>query len=329
MKTRFLFIFIFCTSAFGSFAQAKRYLFMEHFTNSRCPNCASSNPGYYNLLKNYKGKYHHLSIHPQIPYSSCLLYQANKEDQSQRASFYSISGTPTVVFNGLTKRSAGSVTAAHLDAELNKESAIQIIVNETGSGTKNAVVEIKTIGDKPAGNYRIYVAIVEKELNYASPNGEKIHYDVFRDFMSASSGDPIALAEKGGSVVKNFSIAISPNWVENQMYVIAWVQEETSKEVINSGTRFDITTGTENETPVSFHIQSNPVQNKLTLVHAALQNHASRLVISSLLGRIYYNAPLSSNNGITELNVQHFPKGIYFAKIQNGSWSQTKKWIKQ
>lgn len=309
--------------------QAKRYIFMEHFTNTRCGVCAGSNPGYYSLLNQYKGKYHHLSIHPQIPYSSCLLYQANKDDQSQRASFYAISGTPTVVFNGLTKKSAGSVTAALLDAELKKESPIQLVITETGSGVKNATVEVKTLGDKPSGKYRIYTAIVEKELNYASPNGEKIHYDVFRDFMSASTGDPIELADKGGSVVKNFSIQLLPNWIENQMYVLAWIQEETTKEVLNSGTRFDLVNSTEEGSRIQFDIQPNPVNNRLAIQFPGQSLGQAQLSITNLFGKVLHESKVSLNSESIEFNVQHYNKGIYFVKIQNGRFSQMKKWIKQ
>lgn len=309
--------------------QAKRFVFMEHFTNSRCGVCAGSNPGYYNLLNNYKGHYHHISIHPPIPYSACLLYQANKDDQSQRSNFYNILGTPTIVFNGQTKKSASGVNASFLDAEIKKESAIQIVVSETGSNSKNAKIEIKTIGQKPGGKYRLYVAITERVLNYASPNGEKVHYDVFRDFASAVTGDDVDLADQGGSVVKSYQYLIQPSWDEKEMYVIAWVQDESTKEVLNSGTKFDVVSSTEQLKQLNFSIQPNPVQGKLNIYFPNNSNKNARLVITNLLGREIARTPLNLQNNSFEMNVQHFEKGIYFAKIESGGLSLTKKWVKQ
>lgn len=309
--------------------QAKRYIFMEHFTNTRCGVCAGSNPGYYSLLNQYKGKYHHLSIHPQIPYSSCLLYQANKDDQSQRASFYAISGTPTVVFNGLTKKSAGSVTAALLDAELKKESPIQLVITETGSGVKNATVEVKTLGDKPSGKYRIYTAIVEKELNYASPNGEKLHHNVFRDFLTAADGDPIDLAGTGSSVIKNYSITIPPGWVENQIYILAWIQDANTKEVLNSGTVFDGVTANQDLQSLQFKIYPNPVQDVLKLEWSNPLAASATISFTNVLGKEIYTGSLKAGSKQFQYPVANFAKGIYFVRIQSGKEKISRKWIKE
>lgn len=329
MKKNLQILLITSVFAIQGYSQAKRFVFMEHFTNSRCGVCAGSNPGYYNLLNNYKGNYHHISIHPPIPYSSCLLYQANKEDQSQRSNFYSILGTPTIVFNGQTKKSASGVTAAFLDAEIKKTSAIQLVVSETGSNAKNAVIEIKTIGQKPNGKYRLYVAITERVLNYASPNGEKVHYDVFRDFASAVNGDEVDLAEQGGSIVKSYPYLIQPSWDEKEIYVVAWVQDETTKEVLNSGTKFDVVSATEQLKTLNFSIQPNPVQGKLSLYFPYSSTKNARLIITNLLGKEIYRTPLNLQNNTFEMNVQHFEKGIYFAKIESGGSGFTKKWVKQ
>ena len=187
----------------GLNGQAKRYIFLDQVTNSQCGVCGASNPGFYSLLSNYAGSYHHLSIHPSFPYSSCVFYQANKTENNERASYYNITSTPTVMINGLTKKSASQVNATLLNAELAKTSPIEVIVKET-SGTNRAVtVEVKTVGTKPTGTYKIYAAIAEKTRNQTTGNGEKVHYDVFRKFITASSGDNISLADNGSSVNLN------------------------------------------------------------------------------------------------------------------------------
>ncbi|MBK8954488.1 MAG: Omp28-related outer membrane protein [Saprospiraceae bacterium] len=329
MTKKLLISFCFLSVISHSFSQAKRYVFMEHFTNTRCGVCAATNPGYYNLLNNYKDKYHHISIHPPIPYSACLLYQANKDDQNQRSNFYGILGTPTIVFNGTTKKSASSVNASFMDAEIKKESPIQILVKDAGTDMRISNIEIKTLGTKPAGKYRIYAAIVERVLQYASPNGEKVHYDVFRDFASDAGGDEIDLSNQGGSVAKSFTYTLQPSWVPNQIYTLVWVQEETTKEILNSGSANDVITATTQEKILPFHIQSNPVFQKLNIIFPENLQKNANLVITNLLGKVMYNSSIQLQNHGFELNVQHFEKGIYFAKIESGGSSTTKKWVKQ
>jgi len=265
MKRTLLLVFSLIFILQDSYTQAKRYIFLEHFTNTRCGICTGANPGFYSLLTGYKNQYHHMSVHPPIPYSACLLYQANPSDNSQRSNFYNIVGTPTLMINGQIKKSLGSVTASTLNAELNKLSPIEVLVKESGTNQRNANVEIKTVGIKPGGNYKLYAVALEKELNYASPNGEKIHHNVFRDFLSAADGDPIDLAGTGSSIIKTFSITIPSTWVENQVYILAWIQDAASKEVLNSGTIFAGVTANEDLQSLQFSVYPNPVQDLLKL----------------------------------------------------------------
>ena len=212
-------------------AQAKRYIFMEHFTNTYCGICGARNPSFYSLLTKYEGNYHHMTVHPSFPYTACTLYQANKTENSLRANYYAINSTPTLVIHGTSKKSLSSVNAAVLDAELNKTSPVQVVVKETGSSLRNISVEIRTVGNKPSGTFRVYAAAVERKINLASPNGEKVHHNVFRKFISQADGDPINLADNGGSQNLSYSLTIDPSWVENEMYVLDWVQDINSKEV--------------------------------------------------------------------------------------------------
>ncbi|MCC6754700.1 MAG: Omp28-related outer membrane protein [Saprospiraceae bacterium] len=330
MIRNLLFLSISFALSISLHAQSKRYIFMEHFTNTRCGICAATNPGYYQLLSNYKGHYHHLSIHPAIPYSSCLLYQANKDDQDLRTSYYSIIGTPTIVFNGTTKKSASSVNAAFLDAELKRESPIQLKVTENGGSPRSATIVISTYGAKPSGKHRLYVALAERVLDYASPNGEKTHHDVFRDFMSAPTGDPIVLADQGGDVMQAYSMDLQPSWNPDQIYVLAWVQDEVTREVLNSGTKLDLASSLESVPSLTFAINPNPVGDKLMIQFPSRLPEKARLVVTNLLGRVLHTSSLKNNPaGILELDVQRFDRGIYFARIESGNNRITKKWVKQ
>ena len=88
MNRILLFAALILVSFSQSFGQSKRYIHLEHFTNTRCSSCGSINPGFYNVISGYEGSYHHMTIHPSFPYSSCALYQANISENTARTNFY-------------------------------------------------------------------------------------------------------------------------------------------------------------------------------------------------------------------------------------------------
>lgn len=326
---RFLPIFIFVLSFSLSFGQAKRYIFLEHVTNSNCGVCGASNPGFYNTIKPYEGSYHHLAIHPKFPYVSCVFYQANKSEQDQRVSFLGASSTPTVYINGLIKKSASSVTKSILDAELAKTSPIEVLVKETGTSNREVTVEIKTVGIKPAGNnFKVFAAIAEKVRNQATPNGEKVHYDVFRKFISATNGDPINLAENGSSVNLSFNYSVNAAWVESETYLLVWVQDETSKEVLNSGNKFDLTTSSRDLSASDVKILYNPVRINLS-IQLNKNLDGGKYILLNIMGQVLTQGIITSNNNRLDIPVSHFESGMYLVRLESKGQKVTKRWIKE
>ncbi|MCS7035948.1 MAG: Omp28-related outer membrane protein [Saprospiraceae bacterium] len=225
--------------------QPKQYVLIEHFTNSRCPICASRNPAFYALIQQYAKDIHHLAIHPPVPYNNCAFYLTNPAHNSARANAYGISGTPRVALNGtLVPVGNPLLPAATLQAALGKTSPIAIEVKEGGAApNKTAEVTVRTFGIVPAGNYRLFVAVAESTVNYNAPNGENKHYDVFHAMLTDINGQSITLPPIGGSASFNFNFNyVKPSgWTSNfdSLYVLAFVQEANTKAVLNSGTRFD------------------------------------------------------------------------------------------
>lgn len=311
-------------------AQAKRYVMIEHFTNSRCSSCGAVNPGFYNVLKGYTGKYHHLSVHPSFPYSNCALYQANTAENTARANYYTINSTPTVVVRGINKKSASQVNTTLMNAEISLTSPIELRVIETGTTNRTASVEIKTVGTKPSGSYKIFAAIAEKQLDFASPNGEKIHYDVFRKFASATEGDLVTLAPEGNSTTVNFNYNVASTWVEGQTYLLVWIQDIATKEVLNSGSRYDgNVTSIEDAALPSFKIYPNPVKDQINVKFDSNIPANTSVIISSLIGREIKTSKIKAGISQFNLNVNEVPKGIYFIRFNMNGKTITRKWYKE
>lgn len=265
-------IALFCAAASGLFAQnaAKKYLLLEHFTNSRCSICASKNPAFYATIGQFPSDIHHLSIHPPVPYVNCAIYQSNKADNEARANIYGISGTPTLALNGQELPPASPlISAATIQANLNKTSPLYLKVSQSGAGSqRTASIEAHSLSDIPAGNYRLFAAVVEKTYNYPAPNGETVHRDVLRKLLPTAQGEPFSPAAAGSKVDFSYTFALDPAWSAGEIYVLVFVQNMDTKEVLNSGTPFDpplVSKATEVAENQNIVLAPNPIGDRLSV----------------------------------------------------------------
>ncbi|MEO6189790.1 MAG: T9SS type A sorting domain-containing protein, partial [Saprospiraceae bacterium] len=210
---------------------------------------------------------------------------------------------------------------------LGKTSPIEVVVKETGVGTRVVNIEVKTTGIKPIGAYKIFAAIAEKTRNQATPNGEKVHYDVFRKFLTASSGDAITFAENGSSANLSFNYNVVSPWVEAETYVLVWVQDVNTKEVLNSGSKFDVITGNSDLSSSDIKILSNPVRTELVIqLSKPLEGS---YYIMNIMGQIIEKGNLNQLETKFELPVSNYKSGMYFVRIESNGQKITKRWIKE
>ncbi len=309
----------------------KRYVLIEHFTNSRCGICAGSNPGFYNQITPNAADIHHVSIHPSFPYSQCILYRYNTEDNSARAGLYSVPGTPRVVLNGKTPQ-ALPLSAQLLSTEIARTSPVSVKVTDeiTASGFKTNV-SITTHAALPAANYRFFAMLVEKRLDYNAPNGEAVHYDVMRDILTVNTGEAFIATTAGAKKEYSYSASPLPEGVKSeQLYVLAFVQNMDTKEVLNSGTRFDpplVTTGVEESAAQRVAVTPNPVK---AAAQIALPDNdrATAVEIFNLEGRRMTVEYTTIANGV-ELTTETLPVGVYVAKITGDKGIYTGKFVKE
>ncbi len=305
-----------CSSALALSAQtlAKKYVLIEHFTNSRCSTCASKNPGFYNLINDYPEDIHHISIHPSVPYNTCIFYLANPSENNARTSFYSVSGTPQIALNGTLNPTSGPLLSVPvLNSYLNQTSPVAIEVTETGTTERVATIKVRSIADVPAGNYKIYAAVVEKTINYNAPNGETVHHDVFRKMLPGIDGQSIVPAAAGQSITTTFNYSLG-TLSATQTYVVAFLQNTLTKEILNSGTRFDpLFTAAKEATPQQITLQPNPAQD--VAVAQLGDDQAESVEVFSMSGLRVSNTFTAEQNTVT-LPTATLAAGIYFVKIQ-------------
>lgn len=297
-----------------------RYATLELFTNTPCPICASQNPGLFNRLMNYDGQYHLVSFYPGKPYSSCIFYQANIPENAARYQYYSgnIFGTPTVAINGVDFKNSAGVTNAVLDAITGNTSWLQVKVEETPANNRTVDITLQDHVGNSISTGRLYAVIVEKEIIYSAPNGETMHHNVFRKFLTPVAGVDVDMSS--GSATKTYSYTVDAAWQADQVYVIAWLADPTTKEIFNSGTRFDadFTSAVNNlQKEIELNIYPNPASSEfqIALPEGIKDPHVR---IFDVGGKQIFDT-VSAGQSQIRIDCSAWPEGIYLAKVIAGS----------
>ena len=315
-KHKLLFVLFLAATAAQAQDSAKKYVLIEHFTNSNCSNCGSKNPAFYTLINQYPDDIHHISIHPPIPYSSCALYQANTVENSARSNYYNIFGTPSLAINGeVQPLSNPLLTATTLQSYFGQTSPIRVQVSESGTGnTRSATVKVHSLDLLPGSNYKFYAALVERTLNYQGTNSESVHHDVFRNMITDINGTDFTPAAVGQFIEFNFDYTISSGWDANEIYLLAWVQKPTNKEVLNSGTKFDPAVSATQEAALqNIQIQPNPVTD--VAIARLGDDTAKQVEVFATNGRRVSTVFENQGTGIVNVPTTNLTPGVYFVKI--------------
>jgi hypothetical protein len=288
---------------------------LELFTNTPCPICAAQNPGLFSRLEAYEGQYHLISFYPGRPYPSCIFYQANIAENTARLNFYPmVFGTPTVAINGVDFKTSSGVSNAVLDTITGGESWLRVDVEETSGNTRDVMITLEDHVGGSLASGKLFAVVVEREIMYDAPNGETVHYNVFRKFLSDTNGDGVDLSS--GMTAVPYQYTVDGSWQVDEVYVIAWLMDPDTKKIHNSGSRFDSNT-TSTEDPEAedavLHIYPNPALNEIniTLPDGA---HDVPLRIFDAGGRHVFEELLTGNASV-RINTGAWPVGSYQAEV--------------
>ena len=293
-----------------------RYPTLELFTNTPCPICANQNPALFSRLANFEGEYHLVGFYPGKPYNSCIFYNANKTENTARWQFYtgSIFGTPTVAINGLEFENSNGVTNTVLESITGLTSWLEVAVDETTGSSRTVDIRLQDHVGGSLTTGRLFAVIVEKEILYNAPNGETVHHNVFRKFLTASAGEDIDISS--GTATATFTYDVDPTWNADEIYVIAWVMNPDTKEIYNSGTRFDpdfATAVDEVSKTGVFHLYPNLTAGEFTIALPDNQHKAS-VRLYNTVGALFFS---HTYEAISEINIDGstWPEGIYVVRV--------------
>ena len=185
---------------------------------------------------------------------------------------------------------------------------------------------MKVLSDLPAGNYTFYAMIAEKTVNYNAPNGENVHHNVFREALPDDGGEAFTPPAAGNSKSYSYSFKIDDDWTQEETYILAFVQNNDTKEIINSGTKFDERTSTSLNLLAEakpLRLSPNPVQDQLIVDFGQTTQSTASLKVYDTQGKLLLVQQVAEGTQQMQMDVAELPRGVLLVQLKNqeGLWS--------
>lgn len=153
--------------------------------------------------------------------------------------YYGVTGFPTAFFDGGNSVVGGSNTNSMFSTYNQKYTAaigVATPFDITSTWTQNGAsidvsATVNQMGAYSAGNLRLQACVTESHIQVNWQGQTEISF-VNRDMYPDHLGQTLTLTQ-GNSQTLNFNIPISPSWVQNEMEIVIWVENSSTKEIFN------------------------------------------------------------------------------------------------
>ncbi|MBM2813973.1 MAG: Por secretion system C-terminal sorting protein [Ignavibacteria bacterium] len=231
-------------------ASSPKNILIEEATNASCGPCATQNPSFQKFLDGYpKSKVIPLIYHSWWPGPTDPMFLNDTLMNQVRIKYYAINGVPGCRLDGDTATpSSGWYTGApgdiamltkFVETNLNATSPATIEILQERNGDSVSITITVSSDEAITGQY-LRVAATEYFHNYtnAGNNGEKDFYWLARKMFPDATGTLLDIPA-GGSKSFNFSYILKPSWNKNSMYVVAFIQDDATKKIMQSSSNLE------------------------------------------------------------------------------------------
>ena len=311
---------------------AQRRPMMESFTSSTCGPCVAGNTNIESVLSNYvDNQYSILKYQMSWPGAGDPYYT---DEGGDRRVYYNVNSVPNLVLDGNTwQGNSSSLTTQLVDDAISTPSFINISsYYSIGGQTIDFTVDIEPLAD--FSNLTLYAAIFEYVTgNNFGTNGETYFNYVMKKMVPGSSGSSIASLQEGNQTTENFSYTFQGNYILpldasnpvnhttehtvedfNNLGVIVWIQDDISKEILQSTTASLVNNIDENlVVSNNFKIFPNPASEIATIVYQGFDEKNLEFKVINMIGEVVLSKSFisPSNSGYYNLNISHLSNGIY------------------
>ena len=314
----------------------KRYVFLEHFTNTSCGICAGRNPTFRStILDEYQDtEVIHVEYHPSVPYTNDVFYVQNPEENEARRNYYGVSGTPRMfIWGEQVPLSSQLLPLSNLEAVLGQTAAVEIKVQEIKDGANRSVnVGLTALENVPAGDWRLRVIVVERVIEQTTNNGETEHHNVFRKILNTWEGSNLSILAGTETENLTFDYTLEADWQDDQIYAIAFLQKDDTKEVLNVGSSWNnqqfVGIDDANNEQISLELSPNPATDYLRVSFEQNVFQNSLFEIYDIAGILVQQHHIVASQYTNTIAIQELPEGIYMGVWKHEEGSIAKRFVK-
>ena len=217
----------------------KRNTIFATFTSANSLGAVSNNIGLNNFINSNFDSITAVKYHWGIPSPNDSMYIASKEQIDSIVSNYNASFVPLTYADGNTyvalPYTTDSILNAVYDYRRSLGAPVSINVSDSISGnTMTSKINYNFIAPINSGDYRLKVYAMQRTVNFDTiPSNwyDSTFYDVFRKAIPGVGGVSIS---PSGSNSLTYTYTIPSAWNASQIYTVAFIQNENTKEILNS-----------------------------------------------------------------------------------------------
>jgi thiol-disulfide isomerase/thioredoxin len=306
---------------------------VEDFGSSTCPPCASLaqffDPTLEDYFANVPGSAKVHAIKYQMNWPSPGNDPSYNPDGVSRRSYYSVSGIPSTWADGLEVD--GSSTDIDDAAEM--PAFMDIAVTTTIVGNQlTANVIITPLVDFTSSSLVLHVAATEDRYTYTGGTTSQTVFDqIMRKMLPDGNGTSLGPLTANSPVGNSFSYTFTLGGVAQGNYnlwtdmdnltVLAWVQDNSTKEVLQSAVESSSAMGIEdelNEVVTGFNVFPNPTQGLTSvMLETADRSNVNMQVINAVGQTVFADnmGLVPAGRHIFEWNAEGNAEGFYFVRL--------------
>lgn len=220
----------------------KRMVLTEVITSANCTPCGPANEYLHTQTSSaaYTGRIAVIKYHAPIPRSTDRLWKESQTWGRPRMTYlfaptaFELGNAPNAWINGTLIGSVAQNWVAQIDQDLTLAPDAKIELTKVVNGS-TITLTIKATGLMASAmtDLRLHTVVTESNIEYNDGNSELIHYDVMRTMLPDAAGEQITLA-KGETKTFTREITIDPTWAQTNCDVVVFIQNNTSKYVLQA-----------------------------------------------------------------------------------------------
>lgn len=314
-----------------TYTSPKDQVVLEIGTGTWCVYCPGAAMGAHDLIENG----HNVSV---IKYHSGDSYEIPAS--ASRVSYYGIAGFPTSVFDGVESIVGGSadqslypsyVPIVEARNEIRTAFDMEFFVPVQNEQSFIVVAGIEKLGPALQTNLRLHFVITESNIPQNWFNQTEVD-NVLRLMLPNAEGVALDMSETNYHD-EVYEFTLQPNWVLDNMEAIIFIQDNDTKEILNS-TKCNLneltsvnSIQTEND---EIRVYPNPVTDESIITFNLSSGEQADIRILDISGRtITLLNTTNTTSGINQaaINSKDYTPGLYFVQLSSNKKLITKKLV--